>query len=224
MKSKNSLCWFGALLIWITLASTCGSQIAGQQAVAITTKNAVKALSDSNSNDWSGVAGLETNGLACGLRLVEARDGDLQSPVCAVYVLNNTTNVVSGCQLPSLQNIVSIDLLDSAAWPVEKTSYGNGFGRFMTLKGIEEWNHDYFVQQHRSKGGSFFVPPPSAFVGKFSIPQAFKLEKAGEYSLRVRMALMQKKKDVSSGKTVFTITWLPEVTAIVQVREGDLKR
>ncbi len=189
----------------------------------IGTKISLDAQDRTIQGDEFYASGAEIDGMACALNLPQLRQSQVQPPICDVYALNKTTNVVSDCQLPSLENILGIELFDSKGWPVRKSDYGSRFGDFMTRKEIEKWHNDYYVRNHHSKGGGFYVPPPHAYVGRFSIGQAFKLKEAGEYTLRVRLALIQRKSGALGAKATLTIIWLPEVSAKVQIRAADLR-
>lgn len=161
------------------------------------------------------------------------------SPLCMVRLANSANCRVWGLHLP-IEMLVAIDLFNKNGQQVEKTNYGKTTGLPLTQKQINDWflprriAHGSMAQAFEAS--STFTPE----VGGFSIPKAFKLNQAGEYTLHVRMRLIQSCVSDSSGTirtnildaqdlghnrtapTVFQSVWLPEVTAKIQIRPEDI--
>jgi hypothetical protein len=217
MKAE-SLALFMAL-VGTALAQNSDVQPAVTSALVKSLPDATNSHLRSDAYDWLDGMGAETNGLACG----QAFRGELQAAdlTCVVYVLNKTTNVVSGCLLPSLENVLAIKLIDAQGNAVEKTEAGKKFGQFMTAKQAEEWHDNNVNTLYYRRGGSFFVGSSHHQVGYFSVPRAFQLKQAGEYTLEVRMCLMQRIRD-TTGKVSYSITLLPEVRAKVRIQPKNL--
>lgn len=161
-----------------------------------------------------------TNGLACVLWVETA--WPLQNsqllPACLVYVTNATTNRIWWLFMPAT-NLFNIELFDSQGKSVEKTSLGKMFDLPLTQKRISDWYNDKHWQIMRH-GRAFEVYPSMRIQTRsFSIPEAFEIKEAGEYTLHVQMRLIGNGPD-SSGH--FPITWLPEAVAKVQIRPEDI--
>jgi len=192
---------------------------------------------------------VDTNLVAC-VMSIEQRHGLSYgpSPICFVSLVNNSpTNSIIinsgilGLRL-SAENLFAIELVNTNGKSVEKTDYGRKFGQSLTQKQLNDWAIPIRVWGNYSKA-CFEVPPAvlqsSAEIGAFSIPKAFKITQAGEYTLHVRMRLIQNRffdqgiirtnifgmLQFGRGRktpTVFQSTWLPEVTAKVQIRLQDI--
>ena len=165
------------------------------------------------------------------------------SPICSVRLCNSTDSKLSGLQL-SAEKLFDVNLVDTNGQFVKKTEYGKQFGQALTQKQLNDWVIPIRITGHISAGW-FFVPfGPGAQhwvdVGNFSIPKVFELTHAGEYTLHMRMRLIQSCISDQSGMirtnildaqqlgagrkmpTIFQSIWLPEVTAKVQIPPEDI--
>jgi hypothetical protein len=183
---------------------------------------------------------LETNSPVCAISIDYSSGQEKPLPVCYVRLINNSTdNRVSGLQLPP-EMLFTIDLFDAKGQQVEKSEFGKKYGKPLSQQEINDW----FRLTRKGRGGwsGWFWIPGHSEVGNISIPQTFKLTQAGEYTLHLRMRLIQtsmvdpsgaiRRKSVydgqyfrpdKSGQISFQITWLSEVTAKVQIRPEDIQ-
>ena len=122
---------------------------------------------------------------------------------------NYKTNCDCFLNMPR-ENLFSIDLYDSSGNRVNKTDSGNQFGLPLTKQQIEDW-----LNKNRRWHGylSMICPGEGLQAGVFSIPEMFVIKQPDEYTLHVRMRLMQ-------GPQL--VAWLPEATAKVQIRPEDI--
>jgi hypothetical protein len=179
------------------------------------------AVDNFHNSNWF-FYGASTNGLACSL-WISSRDllqNGQHPPVCLVCITNETTNGIWVPLMPAT-NLFSIELFDPKGQPVQKTSFGKMFELPLTQKRISDWYNDKHWQIIRHGRASFVDSLEKAQIRSFSIPEAFEIKEAGEYALHVQMRLIGNGPD-SSGQ--FPITWLPEVTAKVQIRTGDIAK
>jgi hypothetical protein len=163
--------------------------------------------------------GLPTNGLYCALQFVRHGGVNGSGPSCAAYVINTTTNLFrSLLNLPG-ETIFQVELLDSEGKPVEKTAAGKLF-KTWTQKQMEDWCDE---QDRNRSRGKFIMVWPLAFyqVGSLGIAEIFQAKRSGEYTLHLRMQLVEAKLDASKNLTLQP-TWLPEVVAKVQIRPEDI--
>lgn len=150
-------------------------------------------------------------------------DAILQPPICCVFAGNRTTNAVLFLQMPPT-NLFSIELLDSHGKPVGKTREGKMYGLSLTQKYIANWRN----KQNLRPAGMWYLISPNdtnahCTVGFFSLRSAFRIEQPGEYTLHLRLRLIEARSD-SSGQLYFPMVWLPEVTAKVQIRPEDIPK
>jgi hypothetical protein len=167
----------------------------------------------------------DTNGLSCTVVLSYFYpEPKVRPPVCFVNGINESTNLVRGLNMPPT-NLFSIELFDPNGKPVERTAEGKMFGLPLTQKQIEDWCNK--MTKRRWRNGLFYLskntPPPGVSISGFSIPQAFQIRNPGEYTLRLRMRLIQLRMD-ASGHRYFPVGWLPEVVAKVQIRPEDIPK
>jgi hypothetical protein len=168
-------------------------------------------------NSWD--KGAETNGMSCAVFFTRVLNWKLP-PICCVNLINDTTNAFYGGFRPSPEMLFKIDLFDSNNIPVAKTDMGKKYGEPVTQEQLKEW----YKKNVNGRGwGTFLLPPLSARqqISQFSIPEVFQLKQTGEYTLHLNMRLMQSQHD-SSGKLYFSIIWLPEVAAKVQIQPEDI--
>ena len=162
---------------------------------------------------------VQANDLSCVLQFLISRP---KPPVCYVTVVNHTTNAIVGVMGPA-PCLFAVELFDSGGKPIEKTDAGKKFGLPLSQEEIKSW---WPVQHGPSYRPPFFLtspiqPYPGIGVGEFSIPETFQLRQSGEYELHLRMRLIQCKQE-ASGQLYFSMIWLPEVTAKVQIRPKEV--
>ena len=173
---------------------------------------------------------LTTNGLECWVcvssRVPTYGDKPLAAPpVCYVYVYNHSTNDMTCLRMPAT-NLCQIALLDKQGHQVEKTKSGKMYGEHLSQDQIEARRHNW-----RAYNQSIFInmlpdgDPQSqdmpTEICELSVKNAFQIAEAGEYELHLQLRLVQIAKD-SSGKFCYPVTWLPEVTAKVQIQPKDI--
>lgn len=164
-----------------------------------------------------------TNDLSCVLQVTYDKElSSMHPPVCWVTVLNHTTNLIRGVVGPA-PCLFAIELFDSNGKQIKKTNGGKKFGMPLSQEEINSW---WPVQHGVSYRLPIFTsspttPFPGTGVANFNISDAFQIKEAGEYSLHLRMRLIQTKPDVS-GQPNFSMIWLPEVIAKVQIRPEDI--
>ena len=172
--------------------------------------------------------------------LVCVVDASFAETECRVEIAGTTTNVVVALTTPSEMK-VAVHLIDSSGHPVEKTEYGKTFGQPLTQKEINDW------VRPRRMGNGWSSMMIEAFdrgpitVTKFYLKKVFHIKQAGEYTLHVRVRLIQTcrdregnpRKGIYNGMSFssprdgsilecYQATWLPEVTAKVQMRPEDI--
>lgn len=156
-----------------------------------------------------------TNGLFCAMQTLQQsvrKDG----PALCVYVANTTTNSYHFLSLPDEKTML-ITLIDSSGKQVGKTDEDHKFS-IWTQGQIRDW----FEKHNHTHGVGFGVPPLFYVSTKIiSIPQIFQIKEPGEYTLHLRMRCVKSGID-AAGKICFESTWLPEVTAKVQIRAEDI--
>lgn len=188
---------------------------------------------------------VDTNLVACKLLIEQLDAGGNHGlpPICFVKITNYSTNSkVWGLRLP-LEKLLAIKLTDASGRLVEKTDYGMKFGRPLTQQHLNDWIIPIRMSGHLS--AAWFQIPPGTFgeqVGVFSIPKAFKLTQPGQYTLHVRMRLIQSHFSDPSGTitqtnifggqymgsgrtspTVFQFVWLPETNTEIKIPPKDIK-
>lgn len=194
-------------------------------------------LSSSGGLDWQ----VDTNGLSYEV-LVYSNSYDLpdffwnhpraDAPVCWIDGWGDYTNTIEWkfyLRMPAT-NLCTLALFDSKGQAVEKTAEGKMFGQPLTQEQTLTWVHG----AQKQFGGGFgnwhlhFTPVPrkppiSPTAGPiiFSLKPLFKVKEPGEYTLHLRLRLIQTKED-TSGKVYFPMVWLPEVVAKVQIRPEDI--
>jgi len=159
---------------------------------------------------------------------------------CSVEITAMTTNVVVMLTPPSEMR-VAVHLFDSLGHPVEKTEYGKTFGYPLTQKEINDW-----IRPRRiSHGWSSMIIEAfnrgTITVARFDLKKIFQIKQAGEYTFRAQVRLIQTcrdregnpRKSICNGMSFSTprdgsklecyqATWLPEVTAKIQIRPEDI--
>ena len=161
--------------------------------------------------------GVATNGLICAIQIFRPAGAKELLPLCCVNVINTTTNWIKGYLDIPLQGLVEMELFDPLGNQVEKTAVGKGYDVW-TDEQIERWING------RPRGGTAFRVSPLLYCktnGRISFPEAFTLKKSGEYTLHLRMRLVQGDED-SLGQIHLQRIWLPEVVAKVQIRPEDI--
>ncbi|MGH7988845.1 MAG: hypothetical protein ACREDS_01435, partial [Limisphaerales bacterium] len=151
-----------------------------------------------------------------------------QHPVCIVSINDKSTNTFI-CWMAYPSSYLKIDLLDSAGKPVERTEEGKQYKMLLKQRQLEELikKRD---EKHRSgltrtDGFTLVTPKFDERFFSFGIPELFELKQPGEYTLKVQVRLIRRERvgwDSSNPK--LQITWLPEVTAKIQIRSEDVSR
>ena len=223
MKTTIALC-FGLLAI-------CSRVSAAGEATLNESSNTQSSLTTNlstqeNSNvgrhsgsNWLYAVGAATNGLACGL--VPLRDGENRSLAVLVYAVNTTSNVVSGCIRPSLENVLDINAFDSAGKPIEKTTLGSKFGRFMSTGQIEKWHRNNRQTSYYQREGAYFIPPPGCQLGRVPLRELFEFTKPGDYTIRVKLCVIHRGSSASVGS--YELLYLPEVSAVFRLDRSDIR-
>jgi hypothetical protein len=199
-----------AMLITVLFCGKAQTNEAGKQTAVATNKPPAKTPNwFANEKKYQGEA--NSNGFACELWVKnDSRGIGLQQPVCIIYVINTSTGIFYSWNSPT--NSLGIDLLDDKGRAVEKKDIGKLYEATLNAKQLS----DLYYSRQRTKGITQIYPESDNYFTTFSIPQLFVLEEPGEYTLRVKMRLI--KHEQSECKT----TWLPEVTAKVQIRSADI--
>lgn len=186
------------------------------------TLTTVKTTWDTGEKIFQGE--IDTNGLATVLWIRNhAFFKNRESSVsCMVCLVSTSDEYFPWCWKGDKINYLKIELVDSKSRPVEKTKEGLKYGSFLTKKELQElfqkrWQHSRIAKDY------LFISKTSGLHGyqldSFGLPELFKLKESGEYTLRVQIRLAQD----SEGK-LKRIIWLPEVTAKIQLRSGDLAK
>ena len=217
MKAKIIELMAGALLTSIVA-------VTGQTNQQIQTNDASykAAVEKFNKSNWF-FYGASSNGLVCGLWITRERfNSAAPIPTCLVLVTNQTTNEFSFAYLSMpATNLFSIEMFDSNGKPVVKTPLGKMFGLPLTQKQISDWFNDKHWQIIRHGRAWGIDPLSEEQTRSFSIPEAFEIKEAGEYTLHVHMRLIGNGPDASGQ---FPITWLPKAVAKVQIRPEDIQK
>ena len=189
--------------------------------------------------DWQ----VDTNGLSVrGVNLYNSSDVPYlppmlnhirpQAPICYVDGWGTYTNTIEwkGFLWMPPTNLCRLKLFDSKGQPVEKTADGKMFDLPLTQEQIAAWDR---AAQKKNGGNSsawhlIFRPAhpgglniPTAGPIVFTLQPLFKVTEPGEYTLHLRLRLIQTKED-SSGQVYFPMVWMPEVTAKVQICPEDI--
>jgi len=172
------------------------------------------AVSQNMIDFWA--KGMETNGLVCAVTPYRAN----MPTHLLVYVINNSTNGLwGGLRLPP-EKLFSIELFNAQGQPVEKTDAGKKFGLPVT----DTYLNDWFKTHVNQRGSGLFGLKglEEQEIQDLSIPQVFQLHQSGEYTLHLRIRLIQYRTD-AYGKPYFPVNiWLPEVVANVQIQPEDI--
>jgi hypothetical protein len=161
--------------------------------------------------------GAETNGMSCAVTFLGAGP---ECPVCYVSLINDTTNNVYGVFRPSPGMLFDVELFDSKSNSMAKTEVGKTYGQPLTQQQLNDW-----FEKHMDRHGEELQRVPPSMVispfSEFSISEVFLLQKPGEYTLHLRMRLMQHQQD-ASGHFYFSVMWLPAVVADFHLRPEDI--
>ena len=166
-----------------------------------------------------------TNGVGCVLRINYEQPFPQNGPppMCVPVVVNETTNIRLHFMRLPLEGTCEMKLLDSTGAKVKKSAVGRKYV-FWTRAQIDKWYSENIFQH------MLVVPIAGAFPGGshefypgFSIPQAFALKEPGEYSLYVRLKLLQNRVRDASGTFTYNFIDPPEVVAKVKIRAEDIQ-
>jgi hypothetical protein len=189
-----------------------------------------RVIVDANMQDtvdtW--FKGASTNGIVCAIGFAHSyRKG---APVFEVNIINATTNFIRGFLRFPFEKSVNLKLLDSGRLPVPKTEKGEKI-KVGTDQELEEW-----FEENRQKPGDdperkvtrnskgivdiLFPLMSHQISSEISLPQLFKLKRAGEYELHLQMRAALVRVD-SADKITLTMFSFPEVVAKVQIPEQN---
>ena len=94
--------------------------------------------------------------------------------------------------------------------------------KIWTDKETEKWNAEQLKTRWRNR--EFVITPLEyAQVRVLELPQFFQINQPGEFTLHLKMRLVESQLTTTQ-KPSFKTTWLPEVTAKVQVSPEDIAR
>ena len=207
--------------------SNGGTNEAGKQTITGAGNAAIKRP------NWAVVEGQfegakDTNGWSCMLQISnQPWLSDQCPPVCQLSAQNITTNTLTffwggvyGCAYSR------IELLDSKGQRVGCTAKGQQIAtrtseaqiREMVRNCFKEWVHE------RARTDSFIRVRPGRSVGiGFSVPELFEISQPGEYTLKAELCLIQRVGGEDYDPQL-KITRLPEVTAKLQIRSGNIAK
>ena len=179
---------------------------------------------------WFGAA--DTNGLACELIISnvdtnrirsDGRHYEAPEPVCLIYVTNQTTHVFE-TWAHYLTNYTSIELLDEAGKPVERTAEGKKYGIVPNETGLRQMFKERYALwrkgRFRTTGFKMLGRDISPF-GEIGIPELFELKQPGEYSLKVEMCLILRLSESRPDPEIQVIRLLP-VAAKMHIERASL--
>lgn len=144
-------------------------------------------------------------------------------PICYIYLKNDSkTDTIQFVSIHQINqtNLFDMELFDSQGRLIPKTVEGEKYGQLLTQESLDEWYQKLI--KSRPPGGkwlgtySWIAPEETSMVGMFSIKDMFKISKVGEYTIHVRVRLIQVKR-FSFGGYYFPSTWLAEVATKVQI-------
>jgi hypothetical protein len=183
---------------------------------------------------------VDTN-VFCTLYIKQFSDGNFDPPpICIVGLTNSTRSRVWSASLPASM-LFAVDLVDTNGHFIEKTEYGKGFGLPLTQKQVNERFLPKRIAHGSMAAGYLAQAGLTPTVGEFSIPKAFNLKQPGEYTLYIRLRLIQSCVSDSSGTirtnifdaqyfgsnrtnaTVFQSIWLPEISTNLQIHSGNIQ-
>jgi hypothetical protein len=165
------------------------------------------------------IKGAETNGICCAISFDRPSESGASRLVCYVHLVNGSTSFLYGGLSASPDMLFEVELFDSKDNSIAKTHIGEKYGQSVTQQQLIDW---YKTNVNRHGAGTFLVPPfLTGDINQFIVTQVFQIQKAGEYTLHLRMRLIQRQQD-SSEKLNFSIIWLPEVVAQIEIRPEDI--
>ncbi len=144
-------------------------------------------------------------------------------PVCLIVVQNTSSNMCicwGGVYFPAYS---LIELVDSSGTPVERTREGLQIGTQTNDTHIKAMVKNRFQASGRGRArtdGFTRVRPGDDIRFSFSIPNLYRVNGAGEYTLKVRTCVIER---VGGQRydPVLRITWLPAFTIPIQFHEAD---
>ena len=139
-------------------------------------------------------------------------------PACIVLVANTTTNNYSFDNIP-LEGSCEFKMFDSNRVEVPKTEEGRKYV-FWSGKQIYDWGFEHIFD-----GFYIFKIPGGGehqYFPGFSIPQVFHLTVPGEYTLHVRLRLVDGGRRDESEGIVYSCFFPQEVVAKVHIRAEDI--
>ncbi len=167
---------------------------------------------------------IDTNGLSCVMWINNAPTySGQESPVCKILVANVSTNILT-CWAMYPNTNTKIELLNSKGQPIEKTAAGKEYGILTTDEQLKEMVGSRRIEWSSGRArtdGFTRILPGRDWGTVFSISELFELKQPGEYTLKARVCLIQRLA-WEDRQPVLKITWLPEVTAKIQIRAENL--
>jgi hypothetical protein len=172
---------------------------------------------------YQGIA--DTNGLAFRLA-VDNRN----ITGCSISISNQSNNRFYCWCYPNHYPAtwLKVELTDTIGQPVEKTEMGKQFGEPINMPQLREMIHKRFQQWASGRARTTGFWPIVAGSGwfpltNFNLCDLFKLNRAGEYTLHIRMPLVQRGGQDEVNPEL-KIIWLPEITAKIQIVTGDIQQ
>ena len=166
-----------------------------------------------------------TNGVGCILRISYTQPfrQNAQPPFCMPVVVNETTNIRLDFMTLPLEGTCEMKLLDATGAKVKKSEVGHKYV-FWTRAQIDKWYSENFSREMTIFPVAYLLPGCSQeFHPGFCIPQAFALKEPGEYTLCVRLKLLQNRVRDAAGAFVYRFIDPPEAVAKVTIRAEDIQ-
>ncbi len=176
----------------------------------------IKAMIDT----WQ--KGAPTNGMYCAIQLIRHREPPKLDPVCYVNVVNPTKGRLERCLYLPNEVLMQISLLDPQGKSVEKTAAGQQFTNW-TVPQMENWHKDRFQKLPRVRVPYLRLEPFSYLALPGLRPgELFQLQQPGQYTLHVRLQLVENKTVDPKKNPQLKIITFPEVAAKVEILPQDI--
>ena len=168
--------------------------------------------------------GAPTNGLYCAVDFITHRRGNGLNSVLYVYVVNPTSNLLEGYLFLPPEASLQLSLSDSQGKPIDKTTAGKQF---------VPWTEQQMEASFTNRLRNLSQRAPTRRISPFSHPQIygdirlnelFQLTEPGEYTLHVRLLLVQDHNPDLFGKRQLESIPFPEVAAKVEILPQDIPR
>jgi hypothetical protein len=167
----------------------------------------------------------DTNGWSCVLWIDNIPEGySLRPPTCKVSINNISTNVLRLWVGSSIETYSNFELLNSKGEQVRKTIKGKQIGTKTDDGQIKEMVKARFKKwvDHRARTPGYIpIRPGQDWHTSISIPDLYEIEQPGEYTLKAQMCMIQRVGGEEYNPEL-RITWLPRITAKIQIRSGGV--